>query len=102
MEDIMAQMGQGEGQQVLNLVVKADVQGSVEALRESLTGLSNELIRINVVVVGRRRHHRVRRHAGRASKAVIIGFNVRADASARKRDREPTASTCATSRSSTT
>ena len=39
MEDIMAQMGQGEGQQTLNLVVKADVQGSVEALRESLTGI---------------------------------------------------------------
>ena len=34
MEDIMAQMGKGDGQQVLNLVVKADVQGSVEALKQ--------------------------------------------------------------------
>src|SRR5690606_17590063 len=52
MEDIMAQMGQGEGQQVLNLVVKADVQGSVEALKQSLTALSNDLIRINVISSG--------------------------------------------------
>src|SRR5690554_4888595 len=53
MEDIMAQMGQGEAQQVLNLVIKADVQGSVEALRQALTALSNEQIRINVIVSGR-------------------------------------------------
>ena len=37
---------------VLNLVVKADVQGSAEALRESLTALSNDLIRINVIASG--------------------------------------------------
>src|SRR6218665_2316336 len=52
MEDILAQMGQGEGQQVLNLVIKADVQGSVEALKQSLVGLSNDLIRINVINAG--------------------------------------------------
>ena len=38
-----------EGQQVLNLLVKADVQGSVEALRQALTALSNDQIRINVI-----------------------------------------------------
>ena len=48
MEDVLAQMGQSEGQpQQLNLIIKADVQGSVEALRQSLTALSNELITIN-------------------------------------------------------
>jgi translation initiation factor IF-2 len=52
MEDILAQMGKGEGQQVLNLVVKADVQGSVEALRQALVALSNDDIRINVIHSG--------------------------------------------------
>src|SRR5690606_38652463 len=52
MEDIIAQMGQSEAQLQLNLVIKADVQGSVEALRQALTALSNEQIRINVIVSG--------------------------------------------------
>jgi len=84
MEDIMAQMGQGEGQQVLNLLIKADVQGSVEALRESLVGLSNELIRINVISSGVGGITESDATLAAASKAVIIGFNVRADASARR------------------
>ncbi len=84
MEDIMAQMGQGNEQQVLNLVVKADVQGSVEALRESLTGLSNDMIRINVVSSGVGGITESDATLAAASKAVVIGFNVRADASARK------------------
>src|SRR3546814_3608414 len=52
MEDIMAQMGEGSGQLSLPLIIKADVQGSVQALRESLTGLSNDQIRINVIGSG--------------------------------------------------
>jgi len=84
MEDIMAQMGQGEAQQVLNLVVKADVQGSVEALRQALTALSNEQIRINVIVSGVGGITESDANAAATAKATIIGFNVRADASARK------------------
>ena len=84
MEDIMAQMGQGEGQQTLNLVIKADVQGSVEALRESLTGLSNERIRINVITSGVGGITESDATLAAASKAVVIGFNVRADAAARR------------------
>jgi len=84
MEDVMAQMGQGEGQQVLNLVIKADVQGSVEALRDSLTGLSNELIRINVISSGVGGLNESDATLAAASKAVVIGFNVRADAAARR------------------
>ncbi|MBB5015197.1 translation initiation factor IF-2 [Rehaibacterium terrae] len=84
MEDIMAQMGQGGEQQVLNLVVKADVQGSVEALRDALTNLSNELIRINVIVAGVGGITESDATLAAASKAVVIGFNVRADASARR------------------
>ncbi len=84
MEDIMAQMGQGAGQLSLALVVKADVQGSVQALRESLIGLSNEQIRINVVSSGVGGITESDATLAAASKAVIIGFNVRADASARR------------------
>ena len=84
MEDVMAQMGQGEGQQTLPIVIKADVQGSAQALRESLEGLSNELIRINVIVNGVGGITESDATLAAASKAVIIGFNVRADAAARK------------------
>jgi translation initiation factor IF-2 len=84
MEDIMAQMGEGAAQQSLNLVVKADVQGSVQALREALVGMSNDQIRINVIVSGVGGITESDANAAATAKATIIGFNVRADASARK------------------
>ncbi|HEY0660272.1 MAG TPA: translation initiation factor IF-2 [Lysobacter sp.] len=84
MEDIMAQMGQGEDQLALNLVVKADVQGSVQALRESLIALSTPAIRINVIGGGVGGITESDATLAATSKATIIGFNVRADASARK------------------
>jgi len=84
MEDVLAQMGAGAAQQTLNIVVKADVQGSVEALRDSLTGLSNEKIKINVITSGVGGITESDATRAASAKAVIIGFNVRADASARK------------------
>ena len=84
MEDIMAQMGKGEGQQVLNLLIKADVQGSVQALSQSLVGLSNDDIRINVIHSGVGGITESDANSAAASKATVIGFNVRADASARR------------------
>ena len=84
MEDVMAQMGAGNAQQVLNLLVKADVNGSVQALCESLTALSNDQIRINVVSSGVGGITESDATLAAASKAVVIGFNVRADASARR------------------
>ena len=85
MEDVMAQMGQADGQPVqLNLVIKADVQGSVQALRQSLTSLSNELITINVITSGVGGITESDVTSAITSKATIIGFNVRADASARR------------------
>ena len=84
MEDIMAQMGQGGTQLSLNLVVKADVQGSAEALRQALVGLSNDQIRINMIVSGVGGITESDANSAFAAKATIIGFNVRADASARK------------------
>jgi len=84
MEDIMAQMGQAEGQLSLPLIIKADVQGSVQALREALTALSTEAIRINVISSGVGGITESDANSAVTSKATIIGFNVRADASARR------------------
>src|SRR5690606_28802783 len=84
MEDIMAQMGEGAGQLTLPLIVKADVQGSVQALREAVPGLSNDQIRINVIGSGVGGITESDAQLAATSKATIIGFNVRADASARK------------------
>ncbi|HLU12901.1 MAG TPA: translation initiation factor IF-2 [Arenimonas sp.] len=84
MEDIMAQMGQDNGQVTLNLLVKADVQGSVEALRQALVALSNDMIKINVIASGVGGITESEATLAATSKAVIIGFNVRADAAARK------------------
>ncbi|MEO5629655.1 MAG: translation initiation factor IF-2 [Thermomonas sp.] len=84
MEDIMAQMGEGAAQQSLNLVIKADVHGTMQALREALTGLSNDQIRINVIGSGVGGITESDAQLAATSKATVIGFNVRADASARK------------------
>jgi translation initiation factor IF-2 len=85
MEDILAQMGEGSSQQLaLNLVVKADVHGTMQALREALTGLSNDQIKINVIGSGVGGITESDAQLAATSKAAVIGFNVRADASARK------------------
>ena len=84
MEDMVAQMGQGEGQLSLNIVVKADVQGSAEALRESLSAITTDAIKVNVIASGVGGITESDATLAAASKAVIIGFNVRADASARR------------------
>ncbi|HSE13667.1 MAG TPA: translation initiation factor IF-2, partial [Rudaea sp.] len=84
MEDVISTMGQAEGQRVLNLVVKADVQGSVEALRDSLTAIGTDQIKVNVIGSGVGGITESDATLAAASKAILIGFNVRADASARK------------------
>ncbi len=84
MEDIMAQMGEGTGQLSLPLIIKADVQGSVQALTQALTALSNDQIRINVIGSGVGGITESDAQLASTSKATVIGFNVRADASARR------------------
>jgi translation initiation factor IF-2 len=69
---------------VLALVIKADVQGSQEALAHALSRLSTEEVRINVVHAGVGAITESDVNLALASKAVIIGFNTRADATARK------------------
>ncbi|CAG4891164.1 translation initiation factor IF-2 [Paraburkholderia saeva] len=83
LENMLEQMGEGEVQ-YLPLIVKADVQGSQEALVQSLLKLSTDEVRVQVVhsAVGGISESDV--NLATASKAVIIGFNTRADAQARK------------------
>ncbi|MEN1726812.1 MAG: translation initiation factor IF-2 [Pseudomonadota bacterium] len=81
--DQMSEGSTGEIQNV-NLVIKADVQGSVEALRDALTRLSTEEIKVNVVASGVGGITESDASLAQASGAIIIGFNVRADSSARK------------------
>ena len=83
LENVMDQMGQG-GKQILPLIVKSDVQGSQEALSQSLLKLSTDEVKVQVVhaAVGAISESDI--NLAIAAKAVIIGFNVRADAGARK------------------
>ncbi|EXI67363.1 MAG: Translation initiation factor IF-2 [Candidatus Accumulibacter adjunctus] len=83
LESILEQMTEAEAK-VLALIIKADVQGSQEALVQSLQKLSTGEVKVNVIhaAVGAISESDV--HLAQASKAVIIGFNTRADAGARK------------------
>ncbi|CAH2922119.1 MAG: Translation initiation factor 2 [uncultured Paraburkholderia sp.] len=83
LENMLEQMGKGEVQ-YMPLIVKADVQGSQEALVQSLLKLSTDEVRVQIVhgAVGGISESDV--NLATASKAVIIGFNTRADAQARK------------------
>jgi translation initiation factor IF-2 len=83
LEDIIAKMGQGDEQQTLNILIKGDVQGSVEALRDSLTQIGNERVRVNVVSSGVGGISESDATLAAASKALLFGLIVRADASAR-------------------
>ncbi|ACB33968.1 translation initiation factor IF-2 [Leptothrix cholodnii SP-6] len=83
LENMFENMGQGAAQ-TLALIIKADVQGSQEALAASLLKLSTDEVKVQIVhaAVGGISESDV--NLALASKAVIIGFNVRADAGARK------------------
>ena len=83
LENVLSQMGEAEGA-TLNLLVKADVQGSAEALAESLNKLSTDEVKINIINSGVGGITESDINLAMASKGVVIGFNVRADAAARK------------------
>ena len=100
MEDVFSQMGENEGQTV-QLLVKADVQGSAEALRDALEKLSTDEVKVNVSPAGVGGITESDVTLAVASKAVIIGFNVRADAARARLRQGDTASTSATTASST-
>ena len=83
LENMFEQMGES-GVKTLTLIVKADVQGSYEALQQALTKLSTDEVKVNIVhaAVGGITESDI--NLALASKAVVIGFNVRADGQARK------------------
>jgi len=83
LENMFDQMGEGQAQ-TLPLIIKADVQGSQEALSQSLLKLSTPEVKVQIVhaAVGGISESDI--NLGIASKAVVIGFNTRADAGARK------------------
>jgi translation initiation factor IF-2 len=83
LQNLFENMGKDE-QISVNLLIRADVQGSVEALRESLTNLSNEEVVVNIVASGVGGITESDASLAQASSAIIIGFNVRADTAARK------------------
>ncbi|SCU74805.1 translation initiation factor IF-2 [Cupriavidus necator] len=83
LENMLEQMAEGEVQ-TLPLIVKADVQGSQEALVQSLQKLSTAEVRVQIVHGGVGGISESDVNLATASKAVIIGFNVRADSGARK------------------
>lgn len=83
LDNIFEQFVEGEAR-TLNLVLKADVQGSVEALRDALENLSTDEVKVNVVSAGAGGISETDVNLAIASSAIIIGFNVRADNAARK------------------
>lgn len=83
LENMMEQMTEGEVK-TLPLIIKSDVQGSYEALSTSLQKLSTDEVKVNVLHTGVGAITESDVNLAAASKAVIIGFNVRADIGARK------------------
>ena len=83
LEGLFENLGAGQAQ-ALNIVLKADVQGSVEAIAEALRKLSTDEVNVAVISTGVGGITESDIHLAIASKAMIIGFNVRADATARR------------------
>jgi translation initiation factor IF-2 len=83
LENMFEQMAEGEVR-ILSLIVKSDVQGSAEAIAQSLQKLSTNEVKVNLIHGGVGAISESDVNLALASKAIIIGFNTRADAAARK------------------
>ena len=83
LDDLFAQIKQGEMKE-FNIIVKADVQGSAEAVKSSLEKLSGEEVRVNVIHSGVGAISESDVMLAATSGALIVGFNVRPDAAARE------------------
>jgi translation initiation factor IF-2 len=83
LDQLFSQFKEGEVQTV-NLVIKADVQGSMEALRESLLKLSTDEVKVTIVASGVGGINESDANLAVTSNAILLGFNVRADAAARR------------------
>ncbi|MEO0949985.1 MAG: translation initiation factor IF-2 [Pseudomonadota bacterium] len=82
LENVFSQMTEGE-QVTVSIMIKADVNGSAEALKDSLQSISNDEVKVNVVTSGVGGITESDITLAQASNAIVIGFNVRADATAR-------------------
>ena len=87
LENVFSHMEEG-AVNYLNLLVKADVQGSIEALRDALTKLATDEVKVKIVGSGVGGITESDVNLAMASQAIIIGFNVRADAAARRMTQE--------------
>ncbi len=76
LEDFYERVQEGEVKE-LNIIIKADVQGSIEALRESLLRLSTDEVTVNIIHTGVGSINETDVNLASASQAIIIGFNVR-------------------------
>ena len=83
LENMFSNMTEGEVSE-LNVVLKADVQGSVEAIADSLNKLSTDEVKVRIIGSGVGGITETDASLAAASNAIVLGFNVRADASARK------------------
>ncbi|MDY6983022.1 MAG: translation initiation factor IF-2, partial [Pseudomonadota bacterium] len=81
-ESMFATMGK-DNKKVMNVVLKADVRGSLEAIMAALAGIGNEEVAVNVVGFGVGGISETDVQLAETSKATVIGFNVRADKSAK-------------------
>ena len=86
-EDVFSQLGEAKAG-VVSVVIKGDVQGSVEALREALGNLSTDEVQVKLIASGLGGITVSDVQLAAASKALIIGFNVRADSGAREAVKE--------------
>ena len=82
LDDLFSQIQAGNVKE-LPIIVKADVQGSVEAVKQSLTKLSNEEVMVKVIHGGVGAINESDVSLASASNAIIIGFNIRPDATAK-------------------
>jgi translation initiation factor IF-2 len=83
LDQLFTQLKDGE-QKAVNLILKADVQGSLEALRESLLKLTNDEVKVAIVASGVGGLTESDANLAVTSNAILLGFNVRADAAARR------------------
>lgn len=83
LENMFANMEAGDVSE-LNVVLKADVQGSIEAIADSLINLSTDEVKVNIVGSGVGGITETDASLAAASSAIVVGFNVRADATARR------------------
>lgn len=84
LENILQRMGDEQNERALNIVLKADVQGSSEALSQALSEISAPNVKVKIISSGVGGINETDVNLAVASNAIIVGFNVRANTEARK------------------